>query len=59
MKPSVREVIENSDIVIVSKTIDFFKKEIAYIKHDTFVIDLVGIHRNLEKRTTCYDGICW
>jgi GDP-mannose 6-dehydrogenase len=59
MKPSVREVIENSDIVIVSKTIDLFKKEIAYIKHDTFVIDLVGIHRNLEKRTTCYDGICW
>jgi len=59
MKPSGREVIENSDIVIVSKKIDLFKKELAYMKHDTFVIDLVGIHRNLEKRTTCYDGICW
>ena len=59
MKPSAQEVIENSDVVIVSKKTGLFEKEITYINHDTFVIDLVRIKNNTDKRNSYYDGICW
>ena len=58
MKSSVQEVIEKSDIVIVSKKTELLKKEIAYLNHDTFVIDLVRILPDLDERTS-YEGICW
>ena len=38
MKSSVREVVKHSDIIVVSK--QAFKKELAHVKHDAFVIDL-------------------
>jgi GDP-mannose 6-dehydrogenase len=59
LKPSIREVIENSDIVIVSKKTELFKKEIAHIKNDAFVIDLVRIDNNFDKGHSYYEGICW
>jgi len=59
LKPSIREVIENSDIVIVSKKTELFKKEIAHIKNDAFVIDLVRIDNNFDKGYSYYEGICW
>src|SRR3989454_5711831 len=58
MKSSVQEVIEKSDIVIVSKHTELFKKEIAYLNQDTFVVDLVRILPDLDERTS-YEGICW
>ena len=58
MKSSVQEVIEKSDIVIVSKKTELLKKEIAYLNHDTFVVDLVRILPDLDERTS-YEGICW
>jgi len=58
MKSSVPEVIEKSDIVIVSKHTERFRKEIACLNHDTFVVDLVRILPDLDERTS-YEGICW
>jgi GDP-mannose 6-dehydrogenase len=59
MKSSVRKVIENSDVVIVSKKTELFEKEITYINHDAFVIDLVRLDNNHDKRNYYYDGLCW
>src|SRR3989454_1408674 len=58
MKSSVQEVIEKSDIVIVSNLTELFKKEMACLNHDTFVVDLVRILPDLDERTS-YEGICW
>jgi GDP-mannose 6-dehydrogenase len=59
MKPSVREVVEASDVVIVSKKTELFKKEMAHVNHGTFVIDLVRLNNNVDQRTPYYGGLCW
>jgi len=59
MKSSIREVVERSDIVIVSKKTELYTKEIAHINNNTFVIDLVKIENNFDKGHSYYEGICW
>jgi GDP-mannose 6-dehydrogenase len=59
MKSSIREVVEQSDIVIVSKKTELYTKEIAHVNNGTFVIDLVKLEDNFDKGRAYYEGICW
>jgi hypothetical protein len=51
-------VIEKSDLIIVSKKTDLFRKEIEGLKKDVFVVDLVRILADYEGRPH-YEGISW
>jgi len=58
MESSVSKVLEKSDLVIVSKKTDEFKKEIDANKKDIFVVDLVRLFADYKHRTS-YEGISW
>jgi GDP-mannose 6-dehydrogenase len=58
MESSVPKVIEKSDLIIVSKKTDLFRKEIEGLKKDVFVVDLVRILADYEGRPH-YEGISW
>lgn len=58
MESSSSKVVEKSDLVIVSKKTDQFKKEIEERKKDVFVVDLVRIFAEY-KGLTDYEGISW
>ena len=58
MESSVSKVLDKSDLVIVSKKTDHFKKEIEGLGKDIFVVDLVRIFGEYKGRPH-YEGICW
>ena len=58
MESSVPKVIEKSDLIIVSKKTDLFKREIEGLKKDVFVVDLVRIFADYKGRPH-YEGISW
>ena len=58
MESSVPKVIEKSDLIIVSKKTDLFKKEIETMRKDVFVVDLVRILADYKERPH-YEGISW
>ncbi len=58
MESSVSEVMDKSDLVIISKKTDPFKKAIEGLKHDVFVVDLVRIFADYKGRPN-YEGISW
>jgi hypothetical protein len=58
MESSVSKVLNKSEIVIVSKKTDHFKKEIEALGKDIFVVDLVRIFRDYKERPH-YEGISW
>jgi hypothetical protein len=51
-------VIEKSDLVIVSKKTDLFKKEIEGLAGNVFVVDLVRLLADYNGKTN-YEGIAW
>lgn len=58
MESSVPRVIEKSDLIIVSKKTDLFKKEIEGLTKDVLVVDLVRILADFKGRSH-YEGIAW
>jgi len=58
MESSVSKVLEKSDLVIVSKKTDHFRKEIEGLKKDVFVVDLVRIFSDCNGLRN-YEGISW
>ena len=58
IESSVPKVVEKSDLVIVSKKTDHFKKEIEGLKKDVFIVDLVRIFAEYKGRPN-YEGISW
>ena len=58
MESSVSKVVEKSDLMIVSKKTDLFKKEIEGLKKEVFVVDLVRILADYKGRPH-YEGISW
>jgi len=58
MESSVQKVIEKSDLVIVSKKTDFFKKEIEGLAGNVFIVDLVRLLAEYKGKTN-YEGISW
>src|SRR5215472_530228 len=58
MESSVSKVLDKSDLIIVSKKTDHFKREIEALDKDIFVVDLVRIFGDYKGRPH-YEGICW
>jgi GDP-mannose 6-dehydrogenase len=58
MESSVSKVLDKSDLVIVSKKTEEFKKAIDDNKKDIFVVDLVRIFSDYKGRAR-YEGISW
>ena len=58
MESSVSKVLDKSDLIIVSKKTEHFKKEIDGLKRDVFVVDLVRIFADYKGRPH-YEGISW
>jgi GDP-mannose 6-dehydrogenase len=58
MESTVTKVLEKSDLVIVSKKTDEFKKEIDANKKDVFMVDLVRLFADCKGRMN-YEGISW
>jgi GDP-mannose 6-dehydrogenase len=58
MRPSIEEVLENTDVVVIGNKAEEFRSITGLMRPDQIVIDLV---RLFEDKTTggSYYGICW
>ena len=59
MVSTVNEVLEQSDVLIVSKKNKEFVDLFERIPADKTVIDLVRLQQDLTNKPLHYDGICW
>jgi GDP-mannose 6-dehydrogenase len=58
MESSVCKVLDKSDVVVISKNTDEFKKELEKLNNDVCIVDLVRIFADYKDRTG-YEGISW
>ncbi len=59
MLNSPREVIERSEVVIVSKKTPQIREAVADHSGDRIVVDLVRVLPDSAKRPANYEGLCW
>jgi GDP-mannose 6-dehydrogenase len=59
MVSSPKEVIEGSDVVVVSKKNARIHDAVVSDKDSKMIIDLVGLQPEAMNRTANYQGICW
>jgi GDP-mannose 6-dehydrogenase len=59
MVPSPKEVIEASDVVVVSKNNPKIQEAIANNGDSKLIIDLIRLPREAVKASRNYQGICW
>jgi GDP-mannose 6-dehydrogenase len=59
MVSSPQEVINSSDVVVVSKKTDRIYEAVLNDHDSTVLIDLVGLHSDARAKVRNYQGICW
>src|SRR5713101_7818673 len=59
MAASVREVIKNSDVIVVTKKDALFQQGLANVDGDKIIIDLARIFPEASPMPPNYNGICW
>jgi GDP-mannose 6-dehydrogenase len=59
MTTSLEEVLESSEVVLVSKRERRFHEAITHLAKDRIVIDLVRLFPKCDGRPQHYEGICW
>lgn len=59
LKTSVKEVTDESDVVVVGSKSAEFEQTLSAMSSDKIVIDLVRIVTNPDTRNGNYEGICW
>ena len=59
MSSSLGDVLETSEVVLISKTGRQFSEAIEALPDDRIVIDLVRLFAQPNGRPHLYDGICW
>jgi GDP-mannose 6-dehydrogenase len=59
IKSSIHEVLENSEIIVIGKKTEYFKKVVTHVNDDAFIIDLVRLYNNIDEGRSYYEGICW
>ena len=59
MAGSVQEVIDASEVVLVSKKAPQFSEAVAQLNDDRVVIDLVRLFPQRNGKPHHYEGICW
>jgi GDP-mannose 6-dehydrogenase len=58
MESSVAKVLDKSELVIISKKADEFKKEIDVLERDICIVDFVRLFGDYKGKPH-YDGIAW
>ena len=58
MRPSIKEVLDNAEIVIIGNKATEFREIEAHLRNDQTVIDLVRLFDGCVSNGT-YEGICW
>jgi GDP-mannose 6-dehydrogenase len=59
MLPSPKEVIDASDVVVVSKNNPTIQEAVANNGDSKLIIDLIRLPREAVKASSNYQGICW
>jgi GDP-mannose 6-dehydrogenase len=59
LSESIGEVIDQSDVIVISNGSAEFSDAIERCRADQIVIDLVRIPLDFSKVRAQYDGICW
>ncbi len=59
LKPTMREVVEDSEVVVVATGSPAHREVVDYLRPDQIVIDLVRIVPNGRLPADRYIGICW
>jgi GDP-mannose 6-dehydrogenase len=59
MRPSVSDVLERSDVVVVANGDSAFRDVTSQVSNGQIVIDLVGTARPNGHAPGSYEGICW
>ncbi len=59
MVPSPKEVIQSSDVVVVSKNSPQIQEAIANHSDSKLIIDLIRLPPEAVKASPNYQGICW
>ena len=57
--PSLEEVVQKSEILVITKNDEAFKKVTSLIGDDQILIDLVGAINPQNMKSGKYIGICW
>jgi GDP-mannose 6-dehydrogenase len=59
LKERIEDVVQESEVLVVSKKGRSFEENIAGLNHGSVVIDLVRIFSDQTRRPVNYEGICW
>jgi len=59
MTASLEEVLETTEVVVVSKKGPQFAEAIKKLNGERVVIDLVRLTPDLNGKSVNYEGICW
>ncbi len=59
MRPGLDEVVEGSEVVVVSNASKSYEDVLHRIRNDQLIIDLVGIAKGQGSTMGEYEGICW
>jgi hypothetical protein len=59
MRPSIGEVLSDSEVVVVANGSPAFRPVPETIRRDQILIDLVGIADRNGRCRSVYAGICW
>jgi hypothetical protein len=59
MLPSPKEVIDASDVVVVSKNNPTIQEAVANNSDSKLIIDLIRLPAQPTKASPNYQGICW
>jgi GDP-mannose 6-dehydrogenase len=59
LRERIRDVIDESEVLVVAKKGKSFEENIAGLNHGSVVIDLVRIFSNRSRQPVNYEGICW
>ena len=59
LKETIKEVIDESEVLVVAKKCRSFESSVAGLNHGSQVIDLVRLFSDRSQLPSNYEGICW
>lgn len=59
LKETIREVVDESEVLVVAKKCRSFESSLAGLNHGSQVIDLVRLFSDRSQLPANYEGICW
>ncbi len=59
MRSSIEEVLEETEVVVVTNRSRGFRNLSELMNPEQILLDFVGVAKKKGKTTTAYEGICW